>query len=150
VKEKITGPYSLPNTSIQLSAEQQKRLMQGYNDAGDATPYWHLGGFGAAGGLHSSSREMLAYLNYNRLETEPALRLPHSTTFKSERENVAFAWFIKQTKEGNVLYWHNGGTFGFSSFCGFVKEKGISLVVLANSATNVDYIAIAILNYLQQ
>lgn len=32
--------------------------------------------------------------------------------------------------------WHNGGTYGFSSFGGFVKEKDCALVLLSNTGSN--------------
>lgn len=150
VKEKICVPIEMPNTAQVLNATQEQQLASGYSDSGEPTPHWLLNDFAAAGGLRSNTKDMLAYLNYHLEEKDEATRLCHQSTFKNGRDNVAMSWFIKQTKLGNNLIWHNGGTYGFSSFCGFMKEKNFALVVLSNSGTNVDFAGIALINYLQK
>lgn len=149
VQEKICLPNGLKNTAVALNVNQQNRLMVGYNSMGTETPWWDLNGFEAAGGLHSDCENLLRYLDYNRAEKDPATRLAHSITF-SGRQNVGMAWFNTLSKTGNHLIWHNGGTYGFSSFCGYIQEKDIAICVLTNSMGSVDHIAIAILNYLQE
>lgn len=149
VNEKICAPAQMKSSFISPPDSQTDYFTQGYNQNGDATPAWQLGSFAAAGGLHSSSQDLLRYLNLHLSETDSALKLSHQPTFVG-RQSLAFAWFIKRTHYGNTLYWHNGATFGFRSFCGFVKEKNCSVVVLSNSAMDVDYIGIRILNQLQQ
>ena len=63
-------------------------------------------------------------------------------------------WLITKLPEDSgerELYWHNGGTGGFSSFVGFVKEPRIAVVVLASGGPSVgsfgaiDAVAIGIL-----
>lgn len=148
VEQKITTPALLKSTAVQLSPAQRIRLAQGYNNKGEETPHWDLNAFVAAGGLHADTDDLLSYLAYNRAEAHPALRLAHQVTF-SERQKVGLAWFLSSTKAGNTLVWHNGATFGFSSFCGYVQEKDMAISILANSSTPVDPLAIAVLNYLQ-
>lgn len=111
---------------------------RGYDEMGKETPVWHMGDWAFAGGLRSCVADMIKWTN--------------ASDSKS--------WFEKSTKQGNTLLWHNGGTFGFSGFIGVLVRKakpmtqnddGIgSVVVLSNSAMEVDYIAIALLNYLQE
>ena len=69
---------------------------------------------------------MIKYLTYNLNEEDASTKLAHQSTFNS-RENVALAWQIIKTKFNNQLIWHNGGTFGFSSFCGFIPQKNARL-----------------------
>jgi CubicO group peptidase (beta-lactamase class C family) len=149
VKEKICNPAHMISTGINLDPEQSTRFAEGYNEEGAATPHWDLGALPAAGALRSTSRDMLAYTKYNLDEKDSAVKLSHELTYKG-RENVAMAWYLKKTKQGDILMWHSGGTYGFSSFCGFIKDKNCSVVVLSNRFTNVDYIGIAILDYLQK
>ena len=82
-------------------------------------------------------------------EFDAAVKLSHRSTY-SNGSNVALAWHIIKTKLGNELVWHNGATFGYSSFCGFIKEKKCAVVVLSNSSTNVDQIGISIFKILQK
>lgn len=149
VKEKICTPNKMMNTTVKITEAQNKNFAQGYNTEGMETPHWDLVAMAAAGALRSTTEDMLLYLNYNLKETDEATKLAHTITF-SDRQNVALAWFVTKTKSNNTLTWHNGGTYGFASFCGFIKETDCSVVVLSNSSTNVDYIAIALLRYLQK
>ncbi len=48
------------------------------------------------------------------------------------------------------MTWHNGGTGGYASFLGFVKERETGVVVLSNSANSVDDIAVEILRVLSR
>jgi CubicO group peptidase (beta-lactamase class C family) len=43
------------------------------------------------------------------------------------------------------MLWHNGGTGGFRSFAGFVKETCTGVVVLSNCSHSVDAIGFRIL-----
>jgi len=48
---------------------------------------------------------------------------------------IAYAWHI-QTKNGNSIVWHNGGTGGYRSYMGFNPETRVGVVVLSNSSTD--------------
>lgn len=49
---------------------------------------------------------------------------------------------------GPRMTWHNGGTGGYSSFLGFVKERDAGVVVLNNSENSVDGVGVDILRIL--
>lgn len=149
VKTKIAKPARLLQTGVTLNEDQKKHFAQGYSMDGDAVPHWEFASMGAAGALCSNSGDMIRYLRYQLEESTPALKLSHQETFNA-REKLALAWFIKKTNVGNTLYWHNGATYGFTSFAGFIPEKKCAVVVLCNSSTPVDAIAMALLNYLQR
>jgi CubicO group peptidase (beta-lactamase class C family) len=149
VKEKICLPNGMNSTSVNLSPEQLNLLTDGHNTAGVITPHWDLGDLVAAGGIKSSTNDMINYLQYNLNENDGAVTLSHQSTFNNG-SNVALAWHIIKTKLGNELVWHNGGTFGYSSFCGFIKEKKCAVVILSNTSTNVDQIGISIFKFLQK
>lgn len=149
VEQKILKPLDLSTTGLHLTEAQMALLTKGYNKNGNATPHWDLNLFAAAAGLNSSSQDVLTYLNYNLQEPDTACRLAHQIS-QVNGEKMAYGWFVKKTKQGNTMYWHSAATFGYTGFSAFMKEKNCSLVVLANSATNVEYIAIALLNYLQK
>ncbi len=149
VKEKICVPLKMEHTFVNPTYIQKDFVAQGYNEEGESTPAWDLGVFDAAGGMRSSAEDLLCYLDYQLSEKDAAVKMSHQPSFIG-RESLGFAWFIKRTKSGNTLYWHNGATFGFRSFCGFIKEKNCSVIVLSNSAMDVDFVGITLLNYLQQ
>lgn len=149
IKEKICLPNNMNSTLVNLNQEQLKLLTDGHNAAGVSTPHWDLGSLVAAGGIRSTTGDMINYMKYNINELDAAVKLSHRSTY-SNGSKVALAWHIIKTKLGNELVWHNGATFGYSSFCGFIKEKKCALVVLSNSSTNVDQIGISIFKILQK
>jgi CubicO group peptidase (beta-lactamase class C family) len=53
-------------------------------------------------------------------------------------------------KRGPRLVWHNGGTGGYRSFVGFIREREAAVVVLANSAKSVDSVGVEILRLLNR
>lgn len=147
ITEYICKPLEMSDTKINVT--DTLRFAKGYDGGGNLTPYWDLGDLAGAGGIRSTSEDMMKYARANLEETNPAFKLSHQTTFNDGKNHVALAWHITTTKKGNELIWHNGRTAGFSSFCGFIKSKDVAVVVLGNSGNPVDQIAIGILKLLQ-
>jgi CubicO group peptidase (beta-lactamase class C family) len=147
ISEFICRPLEMNDTKILVT--DTVRFAKGYNDEGNLVPYWDLGALAGAGGIRSTSSDMMRFMKANIEEKNPAFKLAHQSTFNDNKNNVGLAWMITTTKKGNELIWHNGRTAGFSSFCGFIKSKNVAVVVLGNSSNPVDQIAIGILKLLQ-
>jgi hypothetical protein len=47
---------------------------------------------------------------------------------------IAYGWHI-QTKDGNSIVWHNGGTGGYRTYKGYDPKNRVGVVVLANIST---------------
>jgi len=60
----------------------------------------------------------------------------HSKTFSNfkefDQEFYGLGWRIQKFKNENI-FWHGGGTEGFTSFMGIIPEKNYGIIVLANS-----------------
>lgn len=151
VKEKITEPLHMVHTCQEVPAAEQPQFCTGYDEQGHETPYWHFGDIPACGGLRSTPEDMMLYLQANLEETDPAMKLSHATTFQSGKYNgLGMAWHKQQNLSGDELIWHNGGTYGFSSFMGLYKGKKCGVVVLSNSGNNVDAIGITLLKLVKE
>jgi CubicO group peptidase (beta-lactamase class C family) len=68
--------------------------------------------------------------------------------------HMALGWMVSRLDgvEPPVL-WHNGGTGGYRSFAGFVKERGVGVVVLSNvgasaSDASIDTLGMGVLQIL--
>lgn len=149
IREYICQPMEMPDTKIELNNEQISRLATGYNTEGNETPHWQLGALQAAGGIRSTSSDMIKYVIANLNEVNPSVKLSHYSTYNDGKNNIALAWHLFTTKKGNELIWHNGRTAGFSSFCGFIKSKETGIVIMGNSGNPVDQVALGILKLLQ-
>jgi CubicO group peptidase (beta-lactamase class C family) len=149
LKKYITSSFAMKSTFVNVPTNQLERFAIGYNEQGNETPHWDLGDQVGAGGIKSTIEDMALYLKENINETSMIIKNSHEIQFAKQNEKIAFSWFIQPTKNGSTLLWHNGGTYGFTSFCGFVKEKKCGVVMLNNSGVGVDKLAIDILRYLQ-
>jgi len=151
VKEKITEPLQMKHTCQEVPAAEQSRFCKGYDEQGHETPYWNLGDIPGCGGLRSTPEDMMLYLQANLEEKDPAIQRSHVTTFQSGKYNsLGMAWQKQQSLSGDELIWHNGGTYGFSSFMGFMKSKNCGVVVLSNSGHNVDALSVNLLKMLKK
>lgn len=163
-EQMVTGlvckPLGMRDTAITLSDSQKARLVQGYavqERLGRilfAVPSenWSFQDCTAgAGALKSTANDMLKYVKANIDAPDDslgqALQLAHTPRFKiDDSESVGLGWFTLNVPWADEpVIWHNGGTGGYRSFAGFCKQRKLGVVVLGNSATDVDLTAFRIL-----
>ena len=83
--------------------------------------------------------------------SNPAFALAQKPTFKDRPDNeIGLFWQLSTTKKGQLLTWHNGGTGGFMTFCGFIKAQKIAVVLLNNSGNDVTQKGVDLLKALGQ
>lgn len=146
----ICKPLKMSATFVKVPEKQKAKLATGYYD-GKPNPYWDFADIQGFGALKSTINDMALYLKGNIDNATPYIQFSHESTFKKDDLSTALCWFIGKTKSGDSLLWHNGGTFGFSSYLGYLKNKKCGVVVLGNSFTNgeLDIIGTDILRFLQ-
>lgn len=141
LQQVITGPLKMKDTHYDLLENQKNLLTTGYNSSnGIEVPHWELGAFKAAGGLKSGLNDMLLYLKANMNAKNRDFSLSHQQTSQKDGLSRGLAWVIEPVKNYTII-WHNGGTAGFRSFCGFIKDGNSGVVVLSNSSADVDDLA---------
>lgn len=148
LERRLTNPLKMYHTHYDIPAAQQQLLVTGYSDqTGKAVPYWDLCAFKAAGGLKSNLNDMLQYLKANMTAKNKDFLLTYQVTDHQPDFERGMAWMIQPLKNRTV-FWHNGGTAGFRSFCGFVKDRQTGIVVLSNSSASVDDLALKLLSFI--
>jgi serine-type D-Ala-D-Ala carboxypeptidase/endopeptidase len=145
LKEEVTSPLGLKDTTVALTPEQQARFIPGHDANHRPSHAWDLVAFAGAGAIRSSASDMLTYLEANlHPETlKPAGNSPAATTLaaaiRQQHElradafpgtRIALAWLF-ESESGN--YWHNGGTGGYSSYAFFNPKGDYAAVVLLNT-----------------
>lgn len=146
----ITNPLKMIRTFVTLPAKKESNFASGYAD-GKETSHWNLAQTSAAGGIRSTISDMVLYLEANMADATPAIALSHKETFNDGKDAIGLGWFLYPTK-GDSLIWHNGGTGGFTSYTGYLKDKNVGVVVLTNSSSQggPDKIGTIILRFLQE
>lgn len=148
VKRQILDPLAMTNTDSgdNLSPNPAPHLAIGHSEKLNVVSYWTFGAMSGAGALRSSTRDMARYINAQKSGTLAgafAAQSPHARV--SDQMDVGLCWMILK-RHNDEIVWHNGGTGGFRSFAGFSKKSGLGVVVLSNSANDVDDIGIHLLN----
>jgi serine-type D-Ala-D-Ala carboxypeptidase/endopeptidase len=145
IQIEIAGPLALADTVIDLSSQQQRRLIPGLDALHGLAHAWNLGVLGGAGALRSTAGDLLTFLEA-QLHPESiasALGFASGTTLGSAVRlsqqlrapalpgmSIALAW-LQIAKSGS--YWHNGATGGYSSYAFFNQAGNYAAAVLVNS-----------------
>ena len=139
---KIATPLGMKETKITFDDKMKQNLAMGYSQ-GEQVSNWDIPTLAGAGAIRSSVHDMLIYLQANmglkKSKLYPAMQLAHQARHDKVvgGTRVGLGWHISKGAEGDVI-WHNGGTGGYRSFAGFVKETGKGVVVLTNSDKDAD------------
>jgi CubicO group peptidase (beta-lactamase class C family) len=135
VQSQITGPLGMKDTAISLPPELLARLIQGYDGDRQPTPRWDLDAFASAGGIRSTAGDMLTYLEAQlHPERSPfAASLVRSQRIRDHVDDgmdIALAWLYDVDRG---MYWHNGGTGGYSAYACFNPKRDFAAVMMFNS-----------------
>ena len=114
LKTAIAEPLGLKDTAVLLNEEQRSRLATGYRSYARLGAYylaqradtWNFPNCVAgAGGIRSSARDMLVFLQANmgqiRSELGPALQQSHKPLFNDEDVQIGMGWFHKKLSISN-------------------------------------------------
>jgi CubicO group peptidase (beta-lactamase class C family) len=151
VQEVICIPLAMKNTVQHLSALQLPHFTKVYSQYGDPTVAWDFDALAACGALHSTVNDLLIYAKANMIsgtdKLSKAFELTHQITYSKDAK-IALGWHIILV-DGVEYIFHNGGTYGSSSFLAFNSDKKLAVVVLSNAAESTDAVGTGIIKKLQ-
>jgi serine-type D-Ala-D-Ala carboxypeptidase/endopeptidase len=147
VGDGILKPLGMTMTGLAFTDAMRAHLAPGHNDNGKQVKNWDIDALAGAGAIRSTANDMLRYLKAN-MGRDPS-PLAEAMRFAQEPRRDAFgnmriglAWMT--TARGIV--WHNGGTGGYHSFLGFDADRQRGVIVLCNTAFDIDDLGRAVLN----
>ncbi|XHR92713.1 serine hydrolase domain-containing protein [Mucilaginibacter sp. UC70_90] len=127
VQEVICSPLGMKNTVQHLSALQLPHFTKVYSQYGDATVAWNFDALAACGALHSTVNDLLIYakahMGNGADKLSKAFELTHQITYSKDAK-IALGWHIILV-DGVEYIFHNGGTYGSSSFLAFNADKSL-------------------------
>ncbi|MDZ7680371.1 MAG: serine hydrolase [Fodinibius sp.] len=151
IKKTITDPLNMSYTGIDLATVDSTVRTHGHHQ-GDPVPYWNFPAVEAMGGLHSSIVDLTRFVNAHLRVNSPiadiasTVKQPIFDVQHSGKriDKVGMGWLL--TTQQDSIWWHNGGTGGYSSFVGFNAETGAGVAVLGNARSSVDDIGLHLLD----
>jgi CubicO group peptidase (beta-lactamase class C family) len=150
LKQEITDPLGLNDTTVTLSSDQAKRFIPGRDEFHGPAKAWESDALAAAIAIRSSAPDMLTYLeaNLHPENVTPIAGSPGSVTIGAalrqslqpqadvvQGMRIALGW-LYQPETGN--YWHNGATAAYSSYAFFNPKGDYAAVVLLNGSPGVN------------
>lgn len=144
--ERILHPLGMTATYVTVPEARSGDLLSGHSRRGQPRPPIedHMP---AAGSLRSNADDMLRFLaaclEPPATPPGPALTLAQQRHARcGKRLEFGLCWIISDRRDGPRLIWHNGGTWGFRSFAGFVPEDANAVLVMSNTARSVDRVGL--------
>jgi CubicO group peptidase (beta-lactamase class C family) len=135
--DRIGKPLGMNDTRVTLDEGLKKRLAPPYSSSLTPQSNWDIPTLAGAGGLRSTTDDMLTFLEANLANRDQpltaSLKLSHEKRHEMEDGlAMGLGWHI--ARDG-VTRWHNGMTGGYASWIAFVPEHNAAAVVLSNVAS---------------
>ena len=145
----IAKPLKMKDTRIAFTPQMKANLAMGHS-GGVEVENWDIPALAGAGAIRSTAEDMLKYVSANmgmrKSKLLPAMQLAHKKTGSVDSTLVVgLGWLTRVLDEVEIIT-HSGGTGGYRTFAGFIKNGDKGVVVLTNSTENVDDIGLHILN----
>lgn len=151
VTRRILTPLGMHDTRIELTPSMRARLAAGHGADLEQTGNWDLAVLAGAGAWRSTASDMLRFLA--AAITPPAGPLGQAFTMAmAPRQQtgtpglqIGLGWHVLE-RNGRQIAWHNGQTGGYHAFLGLDRSSGANVVVLGNSATDIDDIGLHLID----
>ncbi len=131
LKTLIFKPLKMEHSTLDIK-EALPNLVSGLDPKGKPASHWDLAAVKGAGGILSTASDLSKFVQANFDPKQEVLALQREKTFQvNEKMSMALGWHIIHDKMGDV-YFHNGGTGGYTSsvLMDVAKQKGV--VILSN------------------
>ena len=149
LQTRIFDALGMADTSIAVTADALPTgARTGYTTAGRPAGAWTMSAYAPAGAIRSTIADMALY-GQALLSADPALGVDPATVLDPQGPTgagplIGLAWFTQAPEDGTAT-WHNGGTGGFASMMALDRAANRAVIVLGNTATSVDALAMSIL-----
>lgn len=141
---RLLEPLGLTETRSPLTADDLGAdAPLGHTANGHRSAAWTMDGMAPTGGIRSTAADMATYLASMMDGSNPGAAGLEPLAQVREGLDVGVNWHLLADPD---VVWHNGMTGGFASFCGWNRATGRGIVLLTDTATSVDDLALAVLS----
>ncbi|MDD2196560.1 MAG: serine hydrolase [Bacteroidales bacterium] len=155
LQNRIFDKYEMTN-SFTSSNNLNNSLVKGLDTYGEIVSNWDFDVLFGGGGILSATEDLVKFAKaqFNPENTE--LSLTRKTTFKvNEKMKIGLGWHILKSENDKELFWHNGGTAGYSSTLAISIEDKNAVIILSNVSTfnpkmkNIDSLGFGLIGILE-
>ncbi len=154
--KRIFAPLGMNDTSLSLVSSRLTKHAQGYNAENKPTPIWTFDALAGAGAIRTTSADMAKFIAASVGIEKTPLAEAFTDARKMYRQGqnsqvkVGLCW-NNADLFGTEVFWHGGGTYGFSSYIAIEpkQKRGAFLVNNAGQPTGSVFLESVAFNYLQ-
>lgn len=149
VRERITAPLGMADTTFQLSEAQKPRLMTGLDPFGKPDPNWEATEVvQASAGVYTSADDMVKWMRWHLADDaagRPARSLAHALwrphdglsrlvgVEATDSEGMGLGWVVSRPKDKvPLLIGKSGGIGGFMSYVVLSPNRRLGIFVVAS------------------
>jgi serine-type D-Ala-D-Ala carboxypeptidase/endopeptidase len=156
ITTRIFQPLKMNDTSLGLPDAKKVRHAQGLNAQNEPTPNWYFDALAGAGAIRSTSADMAKFISASVGLTPTPLADSFAEARKMQRQGhsknveIGLCW-NNVDLYGTEIFWHGGGTYGFSSYIAIDPnaKKGAFLVTNSGTETGSVFLESVAFNFLQ-
>lgn len=132
LQDYIFTPYGLTNTYTS-SKQVKTHLVKPKGPQGELVENWDFDSLFAAGGILSTTNDLVRFAIAQFNPNDPVTTLTHQTTLKVKpNSEIALGWFKMLDKQQGELLWHGGATNGYTSSMIIDVENQNAVIILSN------------------
>jgi CubicO group peptidase (beta-lactamase class C family) len=125
LEREILRPLGMPATSLAMAGRKQE-LLKGHTQTGLPARHWTFDACAPCGALCSTVEDQVKWMEWL---LEDVGRLSLQVKAAAPGGGIGLGWMIRP---GGKACWHNGATYGFSSWMSLDLERRAGVVVLSN------------------
>ena len=132
LQNKVFDKYKM-NNSFTSSQNLGNKLVKGLDANGKIVSNWDFDVLVGGGGILSTTEDLAKFANAQFNPENKELALTRKPTFDiNGNMKIGLGWHILKSENGKDLFWHNGGTGGYSSSMAVDVEDKTAVIILSN------------------
>lgn len=144
VQERLFTPLGMTESSLPLTAaDLPSAAPTGYSATGIAEAPWTINGWAPAGGVRSTTADLVRYVQALLDSSAPGLDAL-TPRWQFDKLQIGYVW-ITQEYQGHEVTYSNGLTGGFTSKIMLDRAQQRAVIILSNTAAQVDEAAKSLL-----
>jgi CubicO group peptidase (beta-lactamase class C family) len=145
LRSRVLDPLGMGDTTTPTRAvDLDPSTPTGFTPGGRQVDAWTLGSYAPAGGVRSTPNDMAALAVALLEDRAPGMAALEPRSHAGPGLRIGYAWHVSEL-DGAEITWHNGLTGGFASSLALDRDAGRAVIVLHDTAVNVDPVAVQLL-----
>lgn len=134
LKTYIFDKAGMPNSKIQLNADEKKHLPNGYGESRNIVPHMTDQLWGAGGGIKSTMPDLINYMKFQLDQSNELVQKTQTALHHNQNSSIGYYWPIRTNEDDGVFFRHHGGAFGTQNWFIIIPKHNIGFSIITNQS----------------